>query len=106
MRRRDFLKALLIGAVASAIPFSFSGARAHALLNSPLLNALTNSTQPTNRSLVIIFMEGGNDGLNTLVPFEDPEYDRLRKNTGFISSEDKESLTFKIRNDLAFNPSF
>jgi uncharacterized protein (DUF1501 family) len=106
MRRRDFLKALPIGTIATAIPFAFSGVKAKAVLNSPLLSALTNASQPTNKVLVIIFMEGGNDGLNTLIPFEDAEYDRLRKNTGFVTSAEKKSLTFKIRNDLAFNPSF
>jgi len=106
MKRRDFLKALPIGAVATAIPFRFGNARAQALLNSPLLSALSNQSLPTNRSLVIIFMEGGNDGLNTLVPFENPDYDTLRKNTGFVSSDEKASLIFRVRSDLGFNPSF
>jgi uncharacterized protein (DUF1501 family) len=30
------------------------------------------------RSLVLVELNGGNDGLNTLVPFEDPAYRRLR----------------------------
>lgn len=106
MKRRDFLKALPIGAIATAVPFRFAGASPQALINSPLLHALTNSSFPSNRSLVIIFMEGGNDGLNTLVPFENPDYDNYRKNTGFITPEEKASLTFRIRDDLGFNPSF
>jgi len=106
MKRRNFLKALPIGAVASAIPFKFGRAYAKALLNAPMLSALSNANEQSDRSLVIIFMEGGNDGLNTLVPFEDENYDKLRKNTGFVSSEDKASITFRIRDDLGFNPSF
>ncbi|MEP7235721.1 MAG: DUF1501 domain-containing protein [Ignavibacteriota bacterium] len=106
MKRRQFLKALPIGAMATAIPFRFAGATSHAFLNSPLMNALTNSTQSTNKVLVIVFMEGGNDGLNTLVPFENPSYDKFRRSTGFSSPAEKASLTFKVRGDLGFNPSF
>ncbi len=106
MKRRDFLRALPIGVVATAIPFKFGGAYAKAIMNSPMISALSNASNPTNRALVIIFMEGGNDGLNTLVPFEDPAYDTLRKTIGFVTPEEKASLTFKVRDDLAFNPSF
>ena len=106
MKRRDFLKALPIGAAATTIPFWLGSARANALLKSPMLSAMMNASVPSNRALVIIFMEGGNDGLNTLVPFENPDYDKLRKNTGFVTAAEKASLTFKVRDDLAFNPSF
>src|SRR5258706_14685598 len=99
MKRRDFLKALPIGAVATAIPLRLGNVRAQALLNSPLLSAISNASMPSDRALVIIFMEGGNDGLNTLVPFEDPNYDKFRKNTGFVTSAEKASLTFKVRGD-------
>lgn len=106
MKRRDFLKALPIGAAATAIPFWLGNARANALLNAPMISNLTNASLPPGRALVIIFMEGGNDGLNTLIPFENSNYDKLRKNTGFVSASEKASLTFKVRDDLAFNPSF
>src|SRR2546429_7967611 len=105
MKRRDFLKALPIGAMATAIPFRFGNAQAKALMHSPMLSALLNANASTDRSLVIIFLEGGNDGLNTLIPFENSDYDKLRKNTGFVSATEKASLTFKVRDDLGFNPS-
>ncbi len=106
MKRRSFIKALPIGAIASAIPFQFAGAKAKAHGSSVLLSALANQSLPSDKSLVIIFMEGGNDGLNTLVPFEDPIYDKFRPNTGFVSSAEKASLTFKVRDNLGFNPAF
>ncbi|HEY3058401.1 MAG TPA: DUF1501 domain-containing protein [Chloroflexota bacterium] len=42
--------------------------------------ALAQAQQPAgrNRVLVIVQLSGGNDGLNTLVPFADPEYYKLR----------------------------
>ncbi len=104
MKRRDFLKTIPLGAAATAIPFIVGSRKAEALMNSPLLSALSNPLDTNDRALVIIFLEGGNDGLNTLVPFEDPLYDLNRKNLGFTTSAEKSRLTFKVRPDLAFNP--
>ena len=35
-----------------------------------------------NRTLIVVQMAGGNDGLNTVVPFNDPVYLQNRRNTG------------------------
>ncbi|HET7730515.1 MAG TPA: DUF1501 domain-containing protein [Usitatibacter sp.] len=59
--RRAFLKA------AAALPFAGRAALARAA-ESP----------PGRRLLVLVELKGGNDGLNTVVPFADPEYARLR----------------------------
>jgi len=61
MRRREFL------AVAGASSLLAIAARAHAL-----------PAAERRRLLVLVELKGGNDGLNTVVPFADPEYARLR----------------------------
>lgn len=40
-----------------------------------------------SRLLVLVELKGGNDGLNTLVPFADPEYGRLRPRIGIARDQ-------------------
>jgi uncharacterized protein (DUF1501 family) len=64
--RRDFLKHASLVALAPTVPgFLARTARAAA-------------PERDRRVLVVIQMDGGNDGLNTVVPFKDPEYAKLR----------------------------
>ncbi len=52
------------------------------------------------RRLVIIQLSGGNDGLNTIVPFEDDNYYRLRPSLGLASEE-----LIRIQDNIAWNAS-
>ena len=66
MDRRAFLQAL------AAAPLVASGVPA----------ASANVGSPYAKLLVLIELKGGNDGLNTVVPFADPAYSRLRPRLG------------------------
>ncbi|HEV3262702.1 MAG TPA: hypothetical protein VG013_38055, partial [Gemmataceae bacterium] len=66
--RRDFMKQGLIPVFAgSAVPAVFANGVAAAAADSP--NAV-----PSDRILVLVQLAGGNDGLNTVIPFTDGAY--------------------------------
>jgi len=52
----------------------------------------------TNRVLVLVRLSGGNDGLNTIVPFRDDEYRRLRPLLAIRPSQ-----TFHLTDDLGMH---
>ena len=90
--RRQLLKAGLYGIGAGAagslrIPSLFAEA------------ALKAQGENNERILVVLELSGGNDGLNTLVPYGDDAYYRLRPNIGLRA----DSL-LKIDDHFGFNP--
>ena len=66
MQRRKFLNALSAGAV---LPVILNGFSFKSFAASPLLQALANATN-NDHVLVLIQLNGGNDGLNTVIPLE------------------------------------
>lgn len=67
MKRREFLRR---AAPVSALPFLVGGLSMRAYGRSPLLEALLASSTASDRVLVIVQMNGGNDGLNTVIPLD------------------------------------
>ncbi len=93
--RRDFLKASLAG---SGL-FTWG-------LNIPRFLARTAAAAPTadkagakDTILVVVELTGGNDGLNTVVPFKDPEYAKLRPTLKLPDSQIK-----KLTDEIALHP--
>ena len=68
MKRRDFIKN--IGLYSGSIALGLNSIPLKAF-SSPLL---LNQEQANGKILVLLQMNGGNDGLNTLIPFEDDMY--------------------------------
>ena len=67
MDRRGFLKRAV---PFSALPVMMSGFSMKAYGRSPLLDALIPAMDGSDRALVLIQLNGGNDGLNTVIPVD------------------------------------
>ena len=82
--RRDFLQKGLYGIGATAgLPLVLS--RTTQALTAQALAGTSTEAHP-ERILVVVELSGGNDGLNTVVPFGDDEYYRARPNLGISVS--------------------
>ena len=92
--RRDFLASMGLAAAGGAVMLGGTPVKAYG--NSSLLHAL--NRLETNRVLVLVRLSGGNDGLNTIVPFRDDEYRRLRPLLALRSSQ-----TFHLTDDLGMH---
>jgi uncharacterized protein (DUF1501 family) len=69
MKRRDFFKQTIPASV--TLPALLSGFSVKAFTNaSPLVQALMGATTDTDKVLVMIQLNGGNDGLNMVIPIE------------------------------------
>jgi len=66
MKRRNFLKIPALGGLA----FMMKGLPIRAYAANPLLHAIAKQTQENGRVLVLVQLNGGNDGLNTIVPLD------------------------------------
>ena len=67
MKRREFLQTTAAATAGTAL---LGGLPMGAYGYSPALAALTNATTPSDKVLVIIQLQGGNDGLNTIIPLD------------------------------------
>ena len=76
MNRRDFMLSL---AAAGASPWFAMQARAG---EQPGPVSLAPARSGYGNLLILVELKGGNDGLNTVVPYADPAYRQLRKNIG------------------------
>lgn len=87
MKRRSFLKASALASTSLMIPSFLKGYnhRGQALRSG--------------RKLVVVQLSGGNDGLNTIIPFKNDIYYQSRPGLAI-----KEDEVLKLSDDLGFNP--
>jgi uncharacterized protein (DUF1501 family) len=96
--RRDFLVRGMYGiGVGGMLPLILS--RTSAALSAQALQGTSVEKHP-NRILVVVELSGGNDGLNTVVPFGDTAYYRARPKLGIPERE-----VIKVAGGFGFHPS-
>lgn len=71
-----------------------------AIARSDVANLANGRKIDPNNVLVVCQFSGGNDGLNTVIPYLDPKYRELRPTLGFNSDE-----VLKAADGLGFHPS-
>ena len=81
--RRDFLTRAGLGTAAASVALGSTSVQA--LTRSPFLDALAKAD--TDRTLVLIQLTGGNDGLNTIVPVTNDLYYAARPTLGLAASD-------------------
>lgn len=92
MKRRDFLRQMALGTV-------FGGLSLDAVWASP---AVPQSDQPLQR-LIVVFLRGGIDGLNVVIPYQEEHYYALRP-TLAIPAPGKPDGAIKLDDQFALHP--
>lgn len=96
LSRRSFI-ARATGAV--TLPILFNGLPLQAF-DGPVLHDLYNVEAETDRVLVLVQLNGGNDGLNTVIPLKDyATYQKLRTNIAI-----PEKSVLKLTNEAGLHP--
>lgn len=99
MKRRNFIKSATAGVV---VPSVLNGLPVNAFSNSSLLHTLAYPGVDTDHVLVLIYLGGGNDGLNTIIPLE--YYDNYVKARPSIYLNSNELLPINGKPNMAFHP--
>src|ERR1700691_5816146 len=98
--RREFLRRTVLGSALSWTVPSFLASTFAALQSQAADSATQIVTGKDSTILVVLQMAGGNDGLNTVIPYSNDFYHRARPKLG--QSADK---VLKLTDEIAFHGS-
>src|SRR6185437_11237265 len=97
--RREFLRtSILGGALASTVP-AFLANTFSALQANAADSAIQTATGRDHEILVVLQMAGGNDGINTVVPYSNDFYRKARPNLGLVAKN-----VHKINDEVGLHP--
>ncbi|MFT3845421.1 MAG: DUF1501 domain-containing protein [Lacibacter sp.] len=100
MKRREFIRNTIPAAI---LPSLVDGVSMRVLGDSPVMSALLNTYIETDKVLVIIQLNGGNDGLNMVIPLDQyANYYNARSN---IAIAENKVLTLNGTNATGLHPS-
>lgn len=102
--RRDFLR--FMARAGAFLPFVNQAFITKAYASDPLVSLGDIQNNPDKNILVLIRLFGGNDGLNTLVPFQDKHYYTIRKEKAEINQaiSPEDVLRLEGEESLGFHP--
>src|SRR6056300_1784698 len=94
MKRRDFIKTT--GLTSSAVMLG----GLNIAKGAPIFEQFASLAKVEDRKLILIFLNGGNDGLNTLIPLD--QYGNLYNARENVMVP--ENLILKLKDDVGLNP--
>src|SRR5260221_13886368 len=97
--RRQFLRTTVLGGALSWTVPTFLANTFSALQADAADSATQTATGRDATILVVLQMAGGNDGLNTVVPFTDDYYRRARPKLGLAAND-----VLKLSDEIGFHP--
>src|ERR1041385_7683998 len=95
MKRRDFIKRSV---PVSVLPFILGGFTLKAYGRTPRIDIIANSAKETDHVLVLIQLNGGNDGLNTVIPLD--QYSALMTARSIIGIAENKVLKLTTKTGL------
>lgn len=100
MKRKEFLKK---AALAGVMPFVIDGLSFKTHAATPMLKAIANASAQNGRVFVLIQLNGGNDGLNTVIPTD--QYSNLSSLRNNVIIPESKVLKLNGINGTGLHPS-
>jgi uncharacterized protein (DUF1501 family) len=97
--RREFLRKTVLGSALSWTVPAFLANTFTALQSQAADSAIQTATGKDGTILVVLQMAGGNDGINTVVPYADDNYRRARPRIGLPADK-----VLKLSDQIGFHP--